>query len=313
MNIKESENLESIKRFPSFFGTAKVFLRAGIILALFLFIYITAHAGLEKYPSDYAVDSIMESPAEINTDSEIKIVFNQPVIFLNSENIKITPLAELNFNLSGDNKILILKPKNSFSNETKYELEFINIRGLSGLVMDNKKFIFFTKTRGDKEINIELEKTLSFTEFNLSKDRYSPPETSKPKTDIEIEPKFTEGKYIDISITNQVMTLFENGIKVNSFLISSGKRGYPTPLGTFSVKRKEDNHWSSVYGLWMPYSMNFIGAFYIHELPYWTGGYREGENHLGIRVSHGCVRLGIGPAKYVYDWSEIGTPIYIHN
>jgi len=58
--------------------------------------------------------------------------------------------------------------------------------------------------------------------------------------------------------------------------------------------------------------MNFNGPDYIHELPYWPNGYREGENHLGVKVSHGCVRLGIGPAKYVFDWAEIGTPVYVH-
>jgi lipoprotein-anchoring transpeptidase ErfK/SrfK len=80
------------------------------------------------------------------------------------------------------------------------------------------------------------------------------------------------------------------------------------------VLSKEKNHWSAKYKLWMPFSMNFAaGGYYIHELPYWPNGYREGESHLGHRVSHGCVRLGIGPAEYVFNWAEIGTPVYIHN
>ena len=48
------------------------------------------------------------------------------------------------------------------------------------------------------------------------------------------------------------------------------------------------------------------------RLPYWPSGYREGTNHLGIPVSHGCVRLGIGPAKTLYDWAEIGTTVAIY-
>ena len=147
---------------------------------------------------------------------------------------------------------------------------------------------------------------------SLSKDKYIVPEISKPKKEIKLTPKFTEGKYIDISISDQVMTIFEDGVKVSSFLISSGKYGMSTPLGIYSVKKKEPNHWSSTYGLWMPFSMNFHGAYYIHELPYWPNGYREGEDHLGIRVSHGCIRLGVGPAEYVFNWSEIGTLVYVH-
>jgi lipoprotein-anchoring transpeptidase ErfK/SrfK len=60
--------------------------------------------------------------------------------------------------------------------------------------------------------------------------------------------------------------------------------------------------------------MQFTGAGHgIHELPEWKNGYKEGANHLGTPVSHGCVRLGVGPAAKVYGWAEVGTPIVIHN
>ena len=50
----------------------------------------------------------------------------------------------------------------------------------------------------------------------------------------------------------------------------------------------------------------------IHELPEWPSGYKEGEAHLGIPVSHGCVRLGVGPAETMYHWAPIGTIVFIH-
>lgn len=284
------------------------------ILACFLAVYFTAQAGIEKYPSLYSIDAKVESGVEMDASSEIKIVFNQPVIFLEKKNIEIIPALEFDFALSESGKEVTLKHEKPFLPETKYEIDLMGVRGLSGLTMDDKRFFFITRAGENENIDLEfISDEATFSQFELSENRYIPPESSRPKIDLEIEPKFIEGKYIDISISNQIMTLFEDGVRVNSFLISSGKRGFPTPSGTFSVKRKEDNHWSSSYGLWMPYSMNFSGSFYIHELPYWPSGYREGENHLGVRVSHGCVRLGIGPAKYVYDWAEIGTPIYIHN
>ena len=59
----------------------------------------------------------------------------------------------------------------------------------------------------------------------------------------------------------------------------------------------------------MPFWMQFTGMGHgIHELPEWPGGYKEGAAHLGIPVSHGCVRLGIGPAQTVYNWADKGTP-----
>lgn len=126
-------------------------------------------------------------------------------------------------------------------------------------------------------------------------------------------PKITEGKYIDVSIETQILSTFEDGKLLDSYLISSGKSGW-TPTGSFKILNKHPRAWSGAYGLYMPYWMAFAGGgkYGLHELPEWPGGYKEGENHLGTPVSHGCVRLGIGPAKIVYEWADVGTPVEIY-
>ncbi len=87
-----------------------------------------------------------------------------------------------------------------------------------------------------------------------------------------------------------------------------------TPKGKHQIYNKHPRAWSNKYGLYMPYWMAITtdGRFGIHELPEWPGGYKEGQNHLGIKVSHGCVRLGVGPAKVVYNWADIGTPVIVY-
>ncbi|TAK96071.1 hypothetical protein EPO05_02630 [Patescibacteria group bacterium] len=126
--------------------------------------------------------------------------------------------------------------------------------------------------------------------------------------------KITTGKYIDINLKAQIMTIFENGKLLDTYMISTGKRGMETPQGSFQVRNKFPRAWSKKYGLFMPYWMAIVpsGDFGIHELPEWPSGYKEGQNHLGTPVSHGCVRLGVGPAARVYAWAEIGTPIITH-
>jgi len=126
--------------------------------------------------------------------------------------------------------------------------------------------------------------------------------------------KIVEGKYIDVNLATQIMTTFENGTLLNAYLISSGKKGMGTPVGTHQIYNKTPRAYSKAYGLYMPNWMAIVsdGKFGIHELPEWPGGYKEGANHLGIPVSHGCMRLGVGPAKTVYDWSEIGTPVIVY-
>lgn len=127
-------------------------------------------------------------------------------------------------------------------------------------------------------------------------------------------PKKTEGKYIDINLASQVMTLFEDGRAVDAYIVSSGLRGMDTPTGEFAIRNKAPRPWSKQYGLYMPYwqAITPDGKYGIHELPEWPGGYKEGANHLGTPVSHGCVRLGVGSAARVYAWSDIGTPVVIY-
>ncbi len=121
-------------------------------------------------------------------------------------------------------------------------------------------------------------------------------------------------KKIEISLERQELSYLVNNILIGSFPISAGLPGWETPKGTFQIYNKFANAWSNMAGLWMPYWMAFTpsGAYGLHELPYWPNGYREGEDHLGKAASHGCVRLGIGPAEFLYNWADIGTPVVIY-
>lgn len=119
-------------------------------------------------------------------------------------------------------------------------------------------------------------------------------------------------KSIHIAIANQRMTQNVMGIPIKSHLVSTGLPSMPTPVGSFKVLQKSPRAWSHAGKLWMPYWMHFSGRGHgIHELPEWPNGHKEGQNHLGKKASHGCVRLGIGDAKEVYEWTPIGTPVIV--
>jgi lipoprotein-anchoring transpeptidase ErfK/SrfK len=143
--------------------------------------------------------------------------------------------------------------------------------------------------------------------------KIEPQKKSESQPQPEPQPQLATGeKFIDINLSEQKLRLYQGGKVTAEYRTSTGKPGMSTPTGDFQVLSKEGNHWSAQYGLYMPYSLRFYDAFYIHELPYWPGGYREGEEHLGIPVSHGCVRVGIGAAENVYNFAEIGTKVVIH-
>jgi len=119
-------------------------------------------------------------------------------------------------------------------------------------------------------------------------------------------------KRIEINTKAQVLSYWLGGVRLGSFPVSTGKASMPTPKGHFTIYNKFSKAWSS-YGLWMPYWLGMqFGRFGIHELPVWPSGYKEGESHLGTPVSHGCIRLGVGPAELIYNWTPVGTPVFIY-
>ncbi len=136
----------------------------------------------------------------------------------------------------------------------------------------------------------------------------------QPKTDGSRAPK-----YIEVDKGQETMYLFENGKLIDKHIVSTGLY-YPTPVGEFKILNKADNAYSDIYNVWMPYWMAFYyspvihASFGIHELPYWfSNGSKitRPREFLGSPHTGGCISLDIGAAKKVYDWSDIGMPVYI--
>lgn len=131
---------------------------------------------------------------------------------------------------------------------------------------------------------------------------YSPTSTQ----DIRLE------KSILIHLDTQHLDAAVMQIPLKSYLVSTGLPRMPTPVGEFHVLSKNPRAWSRIGRLWMPYWMHFSGRGHgIHELPEWPNGRKEGENHLGHVASHGCVRLGVGSAKELYEWTPVGTKVTV--
>ena len=123
-------------------------------------------------------------------------------------------------------------------------------------------------------------------------------------------------KYIDIDISEQKMRIFENGYEIGEYLVSTGTTRMPTPIGTFKILSKSELAYSNAYSLYMPNFMLFTrGGAGIHGLPFWKNGDKivyEGINHLGKRVSHGCVRLALNNAIMIFAWADKGMPVVVH-
>jgi lipoprotein-anchoring transpeptidase ErfK/SrfK len=87
-----------------------------------------------------------------------------------------------------------------------------------------------------------------------------------------------------VDISSQRMQVFIDGELAYSWAISSARKGYVTPRGSYRPTVLKRMHYSSKYeNSPMPHSIFFRGGYAIHGTGY--------VKQLGRPVSHGCVRL----------------------
>jgi hypothetical protein len=92
------------------------------------------------------------------------------------------------------------------------------------------------------------------------------------------------GVLVQIDKSRQRMTVKVDGKVRHSWAVSTGRRGFGTPSGTYYPQRLARRWFSrKYYNSPMPYSIFFHGGYAIH------GSYEI--RRLGGPASHGCVRL----------------------
>jgi lipoprotein-anchoring transpeptidase ErfK/SrfK len=99
--------------------------------------------------------------------------------------------------------------------------------------------------------------------------------------------------HVHVDISSQAMNVKVNGSSYGYWRVSTGRQGFATPRGSFSVKRMARMHYSRKYdNAPMPHSLFFHGGFAIHAT--------NAVGRLGRPASHGCVRLAPGNAARLY-------------
>jgi len=100
---------------------------------------------------------------------------------------------------------------------------------------------------------------------------------------------------IAIDKNSQQMSVAVDGAQRYTWPVSTGRPGYDTPNGTFKVNRMDADHFSQEWdNAPMPHTMFFdMRGHAIH-------GFFD-VKHLGLAVSHGCVRLAPANATVLFN------------
>jgi lipoprotein-anchoring transpeptidase ErfK/SrfK len=140
---------------------------------------------------------------------------------------------------------------------------------------------------------------------------------------LPVPPKVTPedfGAIVVIKRSSNQLHLYDGPGLVRTFQVATGEAKYPTPLGTFEIIIKErdptwnppDSDWAKdaepippgpgnpLGTRWMGISSPAVG---IHGTP--------DAASLGYSVSHGCIRMYIPDAEWLFNTVDVGTPVFI--
>jgi L,D-transpeptidase catalytic domain len=147
--------------------------------------------------------------------------------------------------------------------------------------------------------------------------------------------------WVDVNLTLNVVTMYEDGHPIKSMLASPGRPGFQTDTGLFSVRGKFPRQTMSGPGYTVPGVPNvqyFVGGEALHGR-YWTlpddveltsadidengllveqddpPAPGDGPNRgvaFGVPSSHGCVGLAVDDALWLYSQTGFGTPVDVH-
>lgn len=126
---------------------------------------------------------------------------------------------------------------------------------------------------------------------------------------VEKKLKESGATFIAADLSAMRLRVYEGAeVKVEVPIKTIGREGswWQTPVGLYQVRSKEETHFSSFGHVYMPWSLNFQGNFFIHGWPYNPDG-----TEVSSRYSGGCIRLDTAGAEAVYRLVETGTPVIV--
>lgn len=105
-----------------------------------------------------------------------------------------------------------------------------------------------------------------------------------------------------VSLDEQRVYVYRNGIAIGVATISSGRRGHETPPGIYTILEKDRDHHSNKYdNAPMPYMERLT----------WDGVALHGGQLPGYPASHGCVRLPAPFAELLFSITQRGETVVV--
>jgi lipoprotein-anchoring transpeptidase ErfK/SrfK len=130
----------------------------------------------------------------------------------------------------------------------------------------------------------------------------------------------TAGPIVVIRRDSHKLVLYAGGRRVKKFGVATGQPSFPTPLGSFEIVTKQrDPSWYPPASDWAkglepvpPGPGNPLGTRWMGLDVYAVGIHGTPDAaSIGYSASHGCIRMQIADAEWLFERVEVGTPVFI--
>lgn len=101
-----------------------------------------------------------------------------------------------------------------------------------------------------------------------------------------------------------------NWKQLYKFKCTVGKPSTPTITGIFHISGRKPYFGTDKYRV--KYATRIEGAYYYHSILYDSKGINVIDGRLGQALSHGCIRLDVNNAKWIYENIPDKTTVFIH-
>lgn len=120
---------------------------------------------------------------------------------------------------------------------------------------------------------------------------------------------------INVNIKNQKTYIYkgkaDNWKLVKTYSCSTGITGEDTPSGSFSIKEKGDWFFSEKYNEGGKYWSQITGDILFHSVPFDKDKTTVLDYTMNKPSSHGCIRLSLDDAKWIYNNIPKGSKVII--
>ena len=181
---------------------------------------------------------------------------------------------------------------------------------------ENNKTDELTEESEEEEECIIVGEAIMMEEDNMDEDISLDYKDNNPvpEEDQDIDFSNSDDFRIEVDLGRQKVFVYYKEKIIREMICSGGAESSPTPTGEFKTSQKIEYDWVDRFDMGAYYWIRFYETYLFHSIPFDKDGNMMMEEYekLGNPASHGCIRLKLEEAKWLYENLPLDVRVLIY-